>query len=324
MRDISSQYKYAPVVIHTYTRIEHLKKTIDALLSNDLASQTDLFIASDGPRDEKESNKVSLVRHYIQSIEGFKSLNIILREKNYGFHLNARFAFDEVFTNTDRLITLEDDTIVGHSFLRYINDGLNLYENDKSVFAICGYLHKSISIKHSSNAVLLSGYSPWGYGIWRDRYLELQDPITIANKFLRNPYLFIKMNINRPDLMLGLIKLAKKQVMAVDLGVLLHMIEKNKRCLFPIKSLVKNIGNDGTGVHCIEDDSYQEQSYNDCKLILIGNNKEFHNYPKNPFFHALGGYKTLATNLIKFIILIIFKDEYYEKIRLIKNQLLKK
>ncbi|QWD85601.1 hypothetical protein AOC19_01605 [Polynucleobacter asymbioticus] len=321
MSDLSSPFEFAPVVIHTYTRHEHLKKTIEALLLNDLAPSTDLYIASDAPRQRKDEGDVLKLREYINSIKGFKSVNIILRDKNFGLHLNASAAFDEVYKKTDRLITIEDDTIVGRGFLRYINEGLSLYRGDESVFAICGYLYKSIRINSSSDVVLLPGFSAWGYGIWRDRFYGLPNYVEVANEFLRSPKLFVKLMLNRPDLIFGVWSVASGRLVAADLAFLLDMIKKNKKCLFPKESLVRNIGNDGTGENCIVDSSYKDQQYNQNDIVIVGSDSAAHRYPLNPFFSALGGWKILIKNLSKFFMLIIVGERLYKRLANLKNSI---
>ena len=319
MSDTGDLFEFAPVVIHTYTRLGHLKKTIEALSLNDLAPSTVLFIASDAPRENKDKSDVLMLREYIKSIKGFKSVNIILRDKNFGLHLNASAAFDEVYKKTDRLITIEDDTIVGSGFLRYINDGLTLYTEDKNVFAICGYLYKSICITSSSDVVLLPGFSAWGYGIWKDRFYGLPNYDDIASEFLRSPKLFMKLMLNRPDLIFGVWGVANRSLVAADLAFLLDMIKKNKKCLFPKKSLVRNIGNDGTGENCVVDSSYDSQDYNHNQMLYVGSNTTAHRYPHNPFFSALGGWKTLIKNLAKFFVLITFGERLYKKLSKLKS-----
>ena len=320
MNDVSETFQYAPVLIHTYTRLEHLKKTIGALLDNDLACSTDLFIASDAPKENKDERDVLLVRKYIQSIQGFKSVNIILRDRNFGLYLNAATLAEEIYKKTDRLIAVEEDLIVGKGFLRYINDGLNLYKADKSVFAICGYLDKSVSLNSSSGAVLLPGFNAWGYGIWRERFYEVPNFVDLATEFLQNPAMFIRMNLNRPDLLLG-VRAVSNGLTAADLAYLLHMIKTKKRCLFPSYSLVRNIGNDGTGENCVADVAYQSQSYNKDNIVYVGLDKMKHYHPNNPFFSSLGGWGLLIINLIKYFFIVIFGERLYTSISKAKGSI---
>jgi hypothetical protein len=42
----------APILLFTYKRLETLKKTVDALLQNKLACESELFIFSDSHKNE--------------------------------------------------------------------------------------------------------------------------------------------------------------------------------------------------------------------------------------------------------------------------------
>ena len=56
----------APVVLFVYKRLEHTRKTIESLMKNTLASETDVYIYSDGYKGEKDYNDVIEVRNYIK------------------------------------------------------------------------------------------------------------------------------------------------------------------------------------------------------------------------------------------------------------------
>ncbi len=73
--------KYAPIGLIVYARLEHTKKTILALKNNALAKESKLYIFSDAPKDGDE-NKVTQMRDYIKTINGFKSVFIIERDTN--------------------------------------------------------------------------------------------------------------------------------------------------------------------------------------------------------------------------------------------------
>ena len=68
----------APIVLFVYNRLEHTKKTIDSLKLNQLASESSLFIFSDGPKDTSLTESVGLVRHYLAEVQsGFKNITVI-------------------------------------------------------------------------------------------------------------------------------------------------------------------------------------------------------------------------------------------------------
>ena len=51
---------------------------------NELALQTPLYIYSDGARSDEDAVKVEEVRTYLKNVDGFKSVEIITRDKNMG------------------------------------------------------------------------------------------------------------------------------------------------------------------------------------------------------------------------------------------------
>ena len=74
----------APIVLFVYNRPWHTRQTVEALKKNNLAKDSNLFIFSDGPKNEEDIRDIEKVREYIKTIDGFKNINIIEREKNYG------------------------------------------------------------------------------------------------------------------------------------------------------------------------------------------------------------------------------------------------
>ena len=74
---------YAPVAIFTYNRLEHTRLAIESLKENLLASKTDIFVFSDGPRKGSEE-AVENVRKYIDQIDGFNKIEKRYSNENKG------------------------------------------------------------------------------------------------------------------------------------------------------------------------------------------------------------------------------------------------
>ena len=76
----------APIIIFAFNRLDVLKRTIDSLLQNKEASESELYVFVDGPRKNKEgeAEKVSLVQDYVKTITGFKSLHYTFSTTNKG------------------------------------------------------------------------------------------------------------------------------------------------------------------------------------------------------------------------------------------------
>ena len=59
----------APILLFAYNRLDHLQRCIQSLQQNTLASQSDLYIFSDGPKNKEAEAGVKAVRNYLKAIE---------------------------------------------------------------------------------------------------------------------------------------------------------------------------------------------------------------------------------------------------------------
>lgn len=70
----------APVILFTYNRPEHTKRTIEALAANELAAETDLYVFSDAAKKDADKGKVQEIRDYVKSVQGFRQVELTARE----------------------------------------------------------------------------------------------------------------------------------------------------------------------------------------------------------------------------------------------------
>jgi hypothetical protein len=154
----------APIVLFTYNRPWHTKQTVEALQKNIYAEQSHLFIFSDGPKTEKDEPKVKEVREYLKTIKGFKNIEIIERDKNWGLANNIIDGITKVVNQYGRVIVLEDDLVTSPYFLKFMNDGLNIYEEEEKVISVHGYVYP---IKGLPEIFFLRGADCWGWATWK-------------------------------------------------------------------------------------------------------------------------------------------------------------
>ena len=133
--------KLAPIAYFTYNRPEHTKISLEALKKNELAPQSKIIIFSDSPKTNQDEKKVDQVRKILNDLNGFKEKTIIIREKNYGLYKNFVTGITDVCNEYNKIIIVEDDNKTSKYFLNFINDGLNIYQNDSEVCAINGWFY---------------------------------------------------------------------------------------------------------------------------------------------------------------------------------------
>src|SRR5215471_2325117 len=131
----------APIALFSYRRYKHLQTTLEALLRNPEADETDLHVFSDGARDEASAAEVDEVRRVLRQLNGFKSITIVEHEKNVGLARNIIGGVSDVLARSDRVIVIEDDIVVSPVFLRFMNEALSLYQTEPRVGSISGYCY---------------------------------------------------------------------------------------------------------------------------------------------------------------------------------------
>jgi hypothetical protein len=249
----------APVLIITYDRLEHLKKSITSLRNNIYADQTDLFIASDFQRSDSEANKVAAVRSYLKSIDGFKSVMVFELDKNLGALENCLSALQVIFDRYDRFIILEDDIVSAPGFLKFINQAFERYGENARVFSITGYCPPiEIPSSYRYDAFFLKRMSAWGCGMTKDRYTSVLEISRkeydefVANKELSRAFV----QGGGEDMLVMLKNVAYGSLEALDVRFMYTQFMKGQYTVYPTQSLVVNIGFDGTGIHCGKTDRF--------------------------------------------------------------------
>lgn len=165
--------KFAPIVLFAYNRIESLKTCIASILLNNEASESDLVVYVDGPRKDIDGDnlKVEVVREYVKSITGFRSLTYHFSDNNKKLGPSIIAGVTDVIMQFGRAIVLEDDLVVSKNFLSFMNQGLDLYEKNIKVFSVCGYTNVvKIPTHYAYDAFFCPRSSSWGWATWVDRW----------------------------------------------------------------------------------------------------------------------------------------------------------
>ncbi len=238
----------APIVLLVYNRPWHTERTIEALRNNELARYSELFIFSDGPKPGNEK-EVFEVRKFIRDIKGFKNITIIEREYNWGLADNIIDGITRIVNKYGKVIVLEDDLVTSPYFLKYMNEALSFYEKEKRVWHISGWNYP-IGLTDEKRTFLWRVMNCWGWGTWADRWKFFNRDIEyIMNKFSKKD--IFRFNLDGTENFWGQIIANKKGKIRTWAIFWYATIFLNRGlCLNPVVSFVRNIGLDGSGVHC--------------------------------------------------------------------------
>lgn len=163
----------SPIILFAFNRLEAVRRTVESLLQNTEAADSDLYVFVDGPRDHvpTDRDKVGAVQEYVKTIQGFKQVTCTFGEKNKGLGASVIAGVTQVINQYGRAIVVEDDLYCGKNFLAFMNQGLERYAENKEVFSVCGYTNKVKRPKgYSYDAYACVRSSSWGWGTWSDRW----------------------------------------------------------------------------------------------------------------------------------------------------------
>jgi len=245
----------APIALFVYNRLPHTRQTVEALTKNELAADSELFVFSDGPRSDADSEKVAAVREYLQTITGFKAVTVVNREDNLGCARSITSGVGEIVNRFGQIIVVEDDIVTSPYFLRYMNDALALYRDEERVACIHGYLYPVA--EQFPETFFIRGADIWGWGTWKrawDRYEP--DGRKLLNE-LKGRKLARDFNFDGTyDITRMLEEQIAGKIDTWDIQWCASTFLEEKLTLYPGKSLVQNIGYDCSGTHCRTSDQF--------------------------------------------------------------------
>ena len=252
-----NQNRFSPVVLFVFARPDHTKKTVDALLANPEACNTDLIVYADAARSEKDVAAVEAVRELFSDLRGFKSVTIHLREKNYGLARNIMEGVTQVTAMYGRAIVLEDDIVTSPAFLNYMNAALDKYENIKEVWHISGWNYPIKSNENLPETFFWRTMNCWGWATWADRWQHFKKkPDELVNSWSSDDVKRFNLDGSH-DFWAQVVANHGGNLNTWAIFWYATIFVHQGLCLNPTRSFVANIGNDGSGENCGAKDIYK-------------------------------------------------------------------
>ena len=155
----------APVALFVYRRPEHTRATVEALLRNPEAAQTDLHVFSDAARAAGDQDAVNQVRRYAREITGMRSTAVVERATNLGLANSIIDGTTRLIREFGRVIVLEDDLVVSPQFLEYMNRALERYQDEDSAMQVSGYMFP-VDVVAGTDAFFMPFTTSWGWATW--------------------------------------------------------------------------------------------------------------------------------------------------------------
>lgn len=254
----------APIVIFAYNRPDHLRKTLTALSKNDLAKESAVYVYIDGPKNEqgKELNqRVFQVAKDFQE-NYFLQMHISCAEINRGLARSVIEGVTKVINQYEKVIVVEDDSLTDCNYLSFMNQALEVYKENERIFSIGGYtVPLKLPSYYDKDVILTQRSSSYAWATWKNRWDTIDWSVKDYKSFRWNFRQRRKFNRWGKDRASMLDDQINGRVNSWAIRFDYAMFKQKSYNILPSKSLVQNIGHDGSGTHSSVDQSKEDSFF---------------------------------------------------------------
>ena len=239
----------APIAFFVYNRPEHTRRALESLAQCEGAVKSELFIFCDGPKQPEDEEAVRRVRTLVKSRQWCGKVNIIERDENRGLADSIIAGVTEIVNRYGRIIVLEDDLVLSSQFLNYMNDALEIYKDVSRVMHISAYMFPVTGEPPDTFFYRVS--SCWGWATWKRAWDKFEADADKLLNMINARGLKKTFDIEGSIAYYEMLKAqseGKLDSWAVRWYASVFLLDG--LCLHSGKSLVLNIGHDGSGIHC--------------------------------------------------------------------------
>ena len=239
----------SPIVIFAYRRPAHLKRTLNSLMKCNGFADSPVIVYCDGPKNLKEKKATDEVRQVVNSLLGTKA-EYHYKDINIGLSQSIILGVSEVLRRYGKAIVVEDDLRLAPDFLSYMNQALERYALEEKIFQISAYMFNVRELSARSEGLFLPLTVSWGWATWQRAWnnFDLQakgwDQLQVDHELRRR--FNLDGNYNYAQM------LENQMSNRIDSWAIRwywSVFRAGGLVLFPPRSLVENIGMDGSGTH---------------------------------------------------------------------------
>lgn len=263
---------HSPVAMFVYNRADNTRRTLEALLQNKHAAETDVYVFSDGGKDERSWKKVNQVRALLHEVErqvaethALKSLTIVERPENIYLERNIIEGIAYVLDRHDTVIVLEDDIVTSPYFLDYMNQAFYIYKDDPVVMHVSGFTNLDLQndeeeeisngedaqdtqdVQDDDEFYFTPHMSGWGWGTWAHKWKAHFKHYKSREEALEG-MTREDCNAIQYDGVFQCLKSLDKDPIPWDICWEIAIYKAHGLCITPYHTLVRNIGLD-SGTH---------------------------------------------------------------------------
>ena len=232
----------APVLLFTYNRLELTKKTVSALQRNSLAGESELYIFSDGAKDQKDADSVTQVRKYLKTVSGFRKIVIHESIRNNGLANSIISGVSQVINEHGKVIVLEDDLITSKVFLSFVNQALDHYKDNSRIFSVAGYTRAGMKGLNAKDVYFTQRASSWGWATWKEKWVDVDWEVKDYGSFAKDRAARNEFNKMGSDMAGMLDRQMRGEINSWAIRWCYYQFRNSLYTVYPAVSKISNIG----------------------------------------------------------------------------------
>ncbi len=241
--------EWAPVALFIYRRPEHARRMISSLQNCVGYPESPVFVFADGAAHPRDLRAVQETRVIAHSMLGDRAV-FLERETNIGVDRSVIAGVTQLCDRFSKVVVIEDDLVVSSQFLEFLNRGLQEFEHEPRVMQVSGHMFDVPEMRQQNEAIFLPMTTSWGWATWKRAWDQFDpsangwrarlDDHEVRRRFdLDGHFAYSAM----------LARQMRHEVGAWDIRWYYSLFERKGLGLFPPRTLVVNIGLDGSGAH---------------------------------------------------------------------------
>ena len=237
-----------PILLLIFNRPKETLAVFKAIKS---ARPAKLYVAADGPRNQRDLELCGETRKVIEKIDWPCEVKTLFRNENLGCKIAVSSAIDWFFENVESGIILEDDCLPDPTFFTFCETMLNKYKHNDQIMHING-TNSQFGVTRGTASYYYS-HCPqvWGWATWKRAWSRYDIQMTNLDNFINNnsAYTLLK-NKRTANFWNKLYLHAKnKNINTWDIQWSFSVMSNNGMAITPNINLVQNIGFGSNSTH---------------------------------------------------------------------------
>lgn len=254
------------ITVMAYSRPSHVSHVFNALRELRVEG---FSVFMDGADDHHIRSSQEQIVRQVHAID-WADVTLIRRSINMGLRRSIVSAVTDQLERYEKVILLEDDCVPETGFFEFVGQCLDAFECRPEVRSICGYQFPTVEADESViRPVLSTRFVPWGWATWRDRWRDYDTDLPHLVSLVEQAGIYPSLPLDVRRYLAQWKQTSDGDIWSIN-WVLQHYVS-GSFCVYPSRSLVKNIGFDGTGVHCYQTDAFaaDDTSRESCWPVVV-------------------------------------------------------